>query len=208
MARRKIHPKFFGTKKGEITEHVNAKGGEWPFRMDQWKAIKKCETTKELQVLIGKFKGDIKQVNKTWSDKTVEDRNNKFQRIRDLRTAITMADDYYDILKQIEENGFYLGFKNVPPIVLWEGDKKDVLVPIAPPSKKEKDYVGVTGVEESYIDKRGQQVGFVPWYHKQIQITKQELLDREIENRIKILKTRPNRKKNYWGWKYISKKKK
>ena len=182
MGRRKIHSKFYGNKSGEITEHIDARGGEYPFRWDSWKAIKECESTEEINQLIAKFKSDIRDVE-TWSDETIEDRNKKFQRIRDLRTCITMANDYEPYIRAEVDDA---KFESVSPNT--NTGKKNI----------ERDAVrlDVTG----YIQ-HGKTVGHIPrddeYQQRVLDIQERNLRNQRIE-----LLSKPDLKKIYKKWFY------
>ncbi len=97
--KRKKIGKFYVNKDGEPTEHISARGGKYPFRYNQWKAIKQTKSTNEIRVLILYFRKQIKEVVHTWSEG-----KEKNQRIKDLRTSITMAGDWRREVLKPDEN--------------------------------------------------------------------------------------------------------
>ena len=85
----KVYGKFYVNQDGEITEHVSARGGIYKVRSANWKVIKDCVSTDELRELILTFQENqrYEEDKKMWTE---------------WRTAISMANDYYEVLKDRE----------------------------------------------------------------------------------------------------------
>jgi len=218
--------KFYVNKNGEPAEHVSARGGIYKVRWSNWKAIKQCQSTDEIRVLIGKFKSEMKGL----------DKDEDCEMIREWRTTIIMADDWYDYLKYKEDSDgkFSSGWGPLTNTVqdtkkIFDSEQleedideegsainKDDENPDSMIQKPKKQ----SGIERprNKVDsaiggyyQHGVVVGEAKWYNKQVQQRVQEIFDRDVRNRLEKRKTDPHLTSVYYGWRYdkeIKKKKK
>jgi len=133
----KVYGKFYVNQDGEITEHVSARGGIYNVRSANWKVIKDCVSTDELRELILTF-----QENQRYEEDKKMD--------GEWRTAISMTNDYYEVLKDREnqDKDIYVNncIRESLPLTYIDREKNN-FEPIA----------------KHYYDKD------LAWYHKQVE---------------------------------------
>jgi len=207
----KVFDKFYVNKYGEPAEHLSARGGITKVRRQNWNAIKECQSIDEIRVLIGKFRSEIKGL----------DKKNDSKMITEWRTAITMAGDYYHYLKHEEEcNGKYSDVSG-PPTNTSEQDVSGnettdeegnaIYGEDQEPDAITTDLKVDKGIErprdrfDSSIEgyhQHGVVVGEVPWYNSHVQQRVQEIHDRNLRNRLESRKSDPDLRAIYSGWRY------
>jgi len=206
----KVFDKFYVNKDGEPAEHVSARGGIYKVRWSNWKSIKQCQSTDEIRVLIGLFKLNMKRL----------DKKNDSKMIREWRTAIKMAGDYYHYLKHREDEiGKYpSGWGPLTDTVQdtekifdceqLEEDENEEGSAIGKEDKDPDNFVvspeqpkRVGSSIDGYIQ-HGKVVGEVQWYHNFVQKRVQEIYDLEVKNRHEKRKTDPYLLSIYNGWRY------
>lgn len=184
---------------GTPSEHKSSRGGslyinskgqivdksyrykKYPLRPRIWKTIMECKTKEEVTALIGTFRKRMKGL-----DKSI-----KLNRliIREYRTAISMAGDWYSYLDNQENlKGKY---SQSATNTIIEEDDYDY-----------SEFFELDSESEEIEEESKQQKQQINYYDKEVQYRPYELNEINNRNTRELLKSKPDLKKIYRGWYY------
>jgi hypothetical protein len=208
----------------EIRTHLSARGSNGILRY--WYEIRECTLVDEVRILIGKYKSEIKHIDKTFQRNVIQFKRLiknglhteeeglglteglkkvKNRKILDLRTAIKMGNDVYHYLKDKDEReniGIDRGTFTFIPTTNTTETKDNEEIP-------EEDLPKNKTTEPKHFNKKSKTN--IPYYERYVKFGRddklvmehpQDVIDKTIQNRVTLSKTKPNLKSIYWRWYY------